>query len=454
MEIRDDVPADAMSNGPLSPLAARLRARGGLARIGRGHALTAGAISMVLRAVLLVGKFAFMVVLAGYTSPSTLGVYALLVTIVTIAIYIIGLEIHTFTAREIVSEDAAGRGAIHIQSHFITVAMIFLVAVPVVWWFTGWLGIAGKFSFALLTAIILCESFGQELGRYLMVLSRPVASNILQFLRGAAWMPAPILLLMLGGRAHAMDIILWAWLVGTIAACLFGFWHIRQYFRTRGRYRMAWLTEAFLSARHYLVVALLTQVQYYSDRFIIQRSLGEGVVGVYSFYQSFANTMVAFVQTGVVSVLLPQLLLAAKRDDVVAERKTRATMMAWAMALAVGISVTLGAGMPVLLGQLHKDAYAGSLSDFYILLVGNVILVAGLVVHLALYARRRDVDLMRVSLAFVPLGLVINIVVVPIFGITGAACTFALTALLEFVVKSRILMRTGSDASRSKEKCS
>ena len=63
--------------------------------IGQTGMVAAGATSIMLRALLLLGKFAFIVALARYTNPATVGLYALLVTIVTIAIYVIGLELHT-----------------------------------------------------------------------------------------------------------------------------------------------------------------------------------------------------------------------------------------------------------------------------------------------------------------------------------------------------------------------
>ncbi|PZU79360.1 MAG: hypothetical protein DI530_08965 [Sphingomonas sp.] len=408
-------------------------------RIGRRGMAAAGATSIVLRALLLLGKFAFIVALARYTDPATVGLYALLVTIVTIAIYVIGLEIHTFTTREIVSHDEDGRGAEHIQRHLLTVGGTFLVALPVIYGFGRFLGIAGKFDFALLGAILLCECLGQELGRYLMVMMRPVASNLLQFIRGAAWMPIPLIALLTMAPSHTIDTILWSWLVGAAAACIYGLWMIRGFLGRWQGYRLAWLGEAFLSARHYFVVALLTQVQYYSDRFIVQRTMGESSVGVYSFYQSFANTMMAFVQTGVVAVLLPRLLRAAKQDDRIVERATLKAMFVWSLALALAISIMLAGGMPFLLGQVRKAAYAGALPVFYMLLLGNLLLIAGIVVHYGLYARRRDADLMRVSLCIIPLGLLINILVIPRFGILGASITFATTALLELAIKGVLL---------------
>lgn len=416
-----------------------------IAQVGvfrRGHAAGAGLISIGLRALLLFGKFAFIVVLAKYTDTSTVGIYALLVTIVSITIYMSGLELHTFTGRELASEGGGRRGGVHIQNHLTTVVVAYVITLPIVWVFTVWLDIDGKFAFPLLSAIILFEIFGQELGRYLLMLSRPIASNVLQFLRGAAWMPIPITLFLVQDSTGAIEKVLWSWLAGSVTACMFGFWSIRGFLVPLHRFSLDWLAEAFRSSRHYFAVALLTQVQYYSDRFVVQYFMGEQHVGVLSFYQSFANTMIAFVQTGVVSIMLPRLVLAAHRDDLAAERSTRRSMFLWGGALAAGISVSLGIGMPFLLEQMNKAAYFPALPVFYILLLGNLVLVGGTVVHLSLYARRRDAELMRIALFVVPIGLMMNMVAVPLFGIAGAAVVFCAIAIMDLSAKVWTLRRT------------
>lgn len=425
----------------LAPLSRRLAALkdAGSAQ-GRQTAL-AGLISIGLRALVLLGKFAFIVALAKYTDTATVGIYALLVTTVSVAIYVIGLEIHTYTGREIVSDRADGKGAVHVQSHLLTVTAVFLIALPFIWGFTTWLGLGGRFSFLLFGIIVLLEVFGQELGRYLIMLSRPVAHNILQFIRASAWMPVPVALMVSGDGGIGIDTILWSWLGGSLAACLFGFWHVRAFLAPLHPFRLDWLGKAFLSARHYFAVALLSQVQYYSDRFVVQYFMGENAVGVLSFYQSFANTMVAFVHTGVISVMLPRLLLAAKHGDFGAEARVRRSMFGWGVALAAGISVALAIGMPFLMQQMDKAAYLPALPLFYILLFGNLLLVVGVVVHMSLYARRKDAQLMRVSLVVVPLGLLVNTAVVPIYGIFGAATVFCLVSLLDLGAKSWLLRR-------------
>lgn len=403
------------------------------------QAAYAGLVSIGLRALVLLGKFAFIVILAKATDPATLGIYALLLTVNSLAVYIIGLEIHTFTGREIAADRPGRQGAVHIQSHLVTVAGVFLLALPVIGGVAYALDLSGKFYFALFASIVLAEALSQEFGRYLLMLSRPVASNVLQFIRGAAWMPIPTVLLLLGKSSDPINLVLWNWFAGALAACLFGFWRIREYLTPLHHYRLSWLIKAFSSARYYFAVALLTQVQFYSDRFVVQFFLGESAVGILSFYQSFANTMVTFVQTGVVAVMLPRLILAADQGDVATERRIRRSMLGLSLALAGTIAVGLAIGMPFLLSEMGKGAYRSGLPIFHVLLTANIAIVAGVVVHLSLYARRRDAQLMKVSLVVAPLGLLANLLVVPLFGIAGAAWVFMIAAMVDLGIKSWLL---------------
>lgn len=404
----------------------------------RGHAATASLVSMALRALLLLGKFVFIVVLAKWTDTATVGIYALLVTISTIAVYVVGLELHTYTSREIVSDTGHG-GAAHVQHHFFALAVMYVIVLPAVFLFMKLLGISGKFSFLLFAIVLLFEVLAQELGRYLLIMQKAVRSNTLQFIRGAAWMPLAIGFILAGNASSAIDFVLLSWGAGGLASCIFGLWNTRSWLAPRQRLTIGWFPGAFGSARHYFAVALLTQVQYYSDRFIIQWILGEAQVGVLSFYQSFASTMVAFVQTGVISVLLPQLLLAAKQRDYRGEARIRREMIKWGLFLAIGISAFLAVAMPFLLRYMGNSTYLEQLPLLYMLLVGNVILVTGVVVHLSLYARRKDRQLMRISLVVIPLGLVANLAAVPAYGLMGAAVVFCLVSSLDLAAKSRLL---------------
>ncbi len=386
----------------------------------------AGGFSVLLRGLMLAGKFLFMLALARYTTPATVGVYALVVTVVTMLVYLIGAELHAYTTREVVNPDKGTEREQHIQNHGRVVLVGCLLSLPLAWLVLEWLNIRQQVSMALLTLVLFGEVLCQELGRYLLVLGRPVVSNLLQLLRGAAWMPVAILLLD-RSSLHAVDMVLASWGIGCLLAALFGLWHMRAFLRTPRSFTWAWLSNAFSSSRHYFAVALLTHVQIYADRFIIQLYLGESQVGLLAFYQSFANTVQTFVQTGVVSILMPRLLLATQRHHWPDARDISRRMLFISLALLIG--------MPEVLKMVGHAEYESLLGLFPWLLLGNLLVVAGLIPHLRLYALHRDSLLMRIFLVVVPLAVLANLLLVPRFGVHGAVAVFVGTAAIQTAIK-------------------
>ena len=375
-----------------------------------------------------------MVALARYTTPATVGVYALVVTVITMLVYLIGAELHAYTTREVVSPEGGGERGLHIQNHGRFVLAGSLLSLPLAWLVLDWLNIRQQLSMTLLMLVLFGEVLCQELSRYLLILGRPVSSSLLQLLRGAAWMPVAIGLL--NNRfLSSVNVVMASWGGGCTLAVLFGLWHLRAFLRTHHAFTWSWLRTAFGSSRHYFAVALLTQVQSYADRFIVQLYLGQSQVGLLAFYQSFANTIQTFVQTGVISILLPRLLLATQSKDWHGARSIGRRMFFTSLSIAVTISVALQVGMPVVLKMLNHPDYARLLMLFPWILLGNVLLVAGLIPHFRLYALRRDGLLMSIALCVVPFGVLANVLLVPRLGLRGAVAVFVVTSAIQTAIK-------------------
>lgn len=409
----------------------------------------AGSVSVLLRGLMLAGKFLFMLALARYTTPATVGVYALVVTVVTMLVYLVGAELHAYTTREVVNPEKGSERDLHIQNHGRFVLVGCLLSLPLAWLVLDWLNIRQQLSMILLALVLLGEVLCQELGRYLLVFGRPVTGHLLQLIRGAAWMPLAIALLYSQESVSAINSILVSWGTGCALASLFGLWHMRSFLRVRQQFSWPWVREAFKGSRHYFAVAILTHVQAYADRFIVQLQLGESQVGLLTFYQSFANTTQAFVQTGVISILMPKLLLSTQRHDWVEARSTARHMLFISLGIATAISLALLIGMPLVLRLVSHPEYEALFGVFPWLLLGNLIVIAGLIPHLRLYALHQDSMLMRIFLFVVPLGVLANLLLVPRFGAEGAIVVFVGTALLQTCIKFYFANKVSSQIAPS-----
>jgi O-antigen/teichoic acid export membrane protein len=390
----------------------------------------AGSFSVLLRGLMLVAKFLFMLALARYTTSATVGIYALVVTTFTMLVYLIGAELHQYTTREVVNSDKGVDRDMHIQNHGRFVLVAFLLSLPLAWLILDLLNIRQQVSIILLTLVLFGEVLCQELGRYLLVLGRPVISNLLQLLRSAAWMPFAILLLDNDGL-QVLNMVLAFWGGGCLLASFLGLWHLRASLRTLSPFSWVWLRHAFSKSRHYFAVALLTHIYAYADRFIVQFYLGESQVGLLAFYQSFANTVQTFAQTGVISILMPSLLIAMQRHDWPGEREISKRMLLTSLGVAAVISLALLFCMPTVLKFVGNPEYVALIGLFPWLLLGNLLIVAGLIPHLRLYALHRDSLLMRIFLFVVPIAVLANLLLVPRFGFHGVVAVFVGTAALQ-----------------------
>ena len=393
-----------------------------------------GVVSVFLRGLLLGGKFLFMLALAQQTTTSTVGKYGLVVTVVTMFVYLIGAELHAYTTREVVNPDKGVQRELHIQSHGWFVITGCLLSLPLIWLVLEWINIRKDLSMTLLALVLFGEVLCQELARYLLIFGHSIKSNLLQLLRSAAWMPFAARLIDNGSPA-TLDIVLISWAGGCFLAVLFGLWHIRSFFHTCHKLTWSWVCTAFRSSRFYFAVALLTQVQVYADRFIIQLYQGESQVGLLAFYQSFANTIQTFVQTGVIAILLPKLILATQRHEWQSATRIGQHMLFASMGFAIVISLLLLAGMPLVLKFIGHPEYESLLDICPWLLLGNLLVVAGLIPHLRLYAMRRDSLLMHIFLFVAPISVVANLLMVPRFGVQGAVMVFVCVAAMQTAIK-------------------
>lgn len=415
-------------------------------RIGSFGPAGSSLFGMLLRGLLLCGKFVFTIILARETSATIVGVYALSVAVSTIFVYLVGVELHTYATRESIASDGVAERSRHFQNHIVFVFALCALSLPLAWGTLRWLHLSQSFSFALFAMMLFGEILCQELGRYLIVLSMPVASNTLQLLRGAGWMPVAIWMLSYTSLSP-INIVLGSWCGGCVAAVLFGLWRLRDNLSSRAAISLTWLRGAFASSRFYFIVALLTQIQGYADRIVVQQYLGERRVGQLAFFQSFANTVQGFVLAGVISILLPDLLRKVRSGDEAGARTVCAKMTRNALLVGVLVSASLLIAIVPLLRFAGREEYRSALSLFPWMLLGNIFVILGQVPHYQLYAQRRDRTLMWVALVFAPVAILANVLAVSQLGLAGSVAVFVSIMLLQTATKTFIARRAWSNSS-------
>jgi O-antigen/teichoic acid export membrane protein len=403
----------------------------------------AGAISvLILRGLTLASRFLLSLLLARMLSPAEMGEYGLLTAALAFALLAIGLEFYSYTLREMVPATPAGRTRIIVGQ--ITLGAIALLVIGVLL-LTAVLG--GLFPPRLapwFLLILITEHISLEATRILVITWRPVRAYIGVFLRGGIWVYAMGVLMFTTPSTRTLETVLIWWAVGGVLSIAFSALSLLELpWRELKGYRPNWSTilAGLRVARPFLLTASGALVISYVDRFFIDSFIGREALGIYTFYSTIAIGMLSLAAS-VSHQFLPK-VIAGYATGIEAYQLILRSFFWSLLALASGTTVISGLLMEPMLKLLDLTAYAAYIWVFYAMLPGIFLRILADVPSYALYAARADNDLLLCNLGSAFISTLLNLALIPIFGIYGAALTGgvasgALLLSLAFLASRRI----------------
>lgn len=381
-----------------------------------------GLASAALRGLTLAAKLLFVVYIGKHLAVEDMAVYGLLVATVAVSVTLLGCEFNAFSQREFLARAGAARTVcIRDQLAFHLVAYLVLIpaAAPVfVLRILPW-SVAPFFY-----AIAIAEHLGQELARVLNNVRRPVLSSALFFVRSAAWGVPVVVLSWWRVEFRSLTSVLVAWTAAEAVALLLAAvvvarmdWSVARAGGVDWRWVRRGLVVAapfFLSAASYRVIEL-------ADRYIIHFLLTDEAVAVYSFYSTLANVLPAVAGAGITAVLTPRIIEAFQQDRMEEYRRYyRLLNIATVGLLAVAGPATFLL-IVALQAYLGRPEYARALGTCAVLLVSTASGILAQLPGVALYARHCDITLLKATVIGAVSNTAFNVVLIPPFGITGAA---------------------------------
>ncbi len=376
-------------------------------------------ISTGIHGLGLVLRLLFVLILARKSTPAVLGYVGLLSAIDMVAIYIAGFELHTFSTRRYARHACPSQLRIcfgaHLKIFRLSTPLAALVAMVSAWVLEIKLDGIGYACFAICAAT---GTIVQEIGRYLVLIRKPIRAITVSFLRTAGWIP--VAMMFLGGEDAAVRNILIAWASASAIAALWGLHAMRSALSRHLRMRTRYVLHALKRSLNYYAVATASVVQSNVERFVLQIMLGPTAVGVYSLFLTLANTLTAFTQAGVLNIVLPRLLVAfgglhSDRRDALREAMKRVLIVCLAMG-----TVILVMSVPIVQITQHDD-YLRFWWVLPALLVGQTILMWTQPVQLALYGAHHDRLLLGIMLTALVASLAVSAALIALAGIAGAA---------------------------------
>ena len=393
-----------------------------------------------LRLANAAAKFALALHMVRHLGLADVGIYGLLVGAGTAVPGIFGFGVNDWTARRLVGMPRA-RAIPIVVTRFALSAAIQVVLQAIGWslWAAGMVDL--PLSTALLiAAILLLEHLAVDDYYLEIARERATFANLQLFLRAGAWPPVVIVWGWIDPAARSLDVVLAGWLTGLVVM-----W-VAVAVRGLGGGRRHHLGLDF----DHLVRALRGGVPFwiadvggsgtlYLDRFIVSGFLGLETTGVYTFFWSFANVVHTLSVNGIVQPQVPRLIAAERGGDpraFVAERDRLVRESAgWAAILAFGAGVAL----PILLPWFGRPQLSENLVIFWVILAATAARIGYDGLGFVLYALHRDRTIATTALAAVVATGAVDVVMVPTFGLPGAAAAYLLVGVGLFLVRRRLV---------------
>ncbi len=384
----------------------------------------ASLFSISLRAALILLKFLFIIFYTKLSTVENVGVYALLVSSITIVVFIFGAELHSSACRDVVTEKASDKKNMMFSTHSFFACVSFIILI-FIYFIANYLGYLKTFYWLGLPVVLLCflELYSQEISRYLLMTEKPIASNVMQLIKGGGWVIPVLFLISKSSEEEHLNLVINGWLISTLASTFIGLFCLRKSLRFTLNIDITWLFIALKRARVYWFVAILAQFQMYSDRFVLNYFSGAYEVGVMSVFQNFTNVIQTFVQVGVIGIYLPKLISTYHDGNLSAYIQGIKKLVTQSSIIIIVISLALLLCIKEVLALIDKQIYFQLLDVFYLQILSTVLLTLSLLPHIVLYSIKADNTLFKIAIISLPFYLISLVILVNLYGIYGVVIT-------------------------------
>lgn len=406
--------------------------------------LKTGLANIFLRGLTLAGKFLVLLAIARYLPPDQVGVWGLMNVTITISLYFLGLDFYTFNTREILALEAPQRTPL-IRDQIIFHGLVYVIVLPALLTVFAAGVIPWKYAVWFYLLLVL-EHLSQEATRILITLSRPTLANLVVFLRSGIWTYAVIGIISAAGDARRLPVVWMGWAVGAIISIAVAAAALRRLPWEASRrvgVNWTWMRRGVVVALPFFVATLsFTGIQYV-DRYFLQLYRGEAMVGVYTFYTGIANVIQTFIFSGVIMVLYPPVIAAYQRGEF---PRYRQLMRKMTFGVAGGLIVLTTLALILIKPVLHlidQPTYEQHFSVFFIILISVGLTTLSYLPHYALYVKHRDLAIIAATVTGLIVALIANAVLVPRYGLPGAAAaTAGAVAVMALFKTAAVLSRS------------
>lgn len=395
--------------------------------------------SILTRGISIISKFLLVGYLAKILTLQDYGSYQLISYFITISTTIFGLEYYNISHREIVrATDSRGIFKEHL-GFFLTLSPLLIIVQITVFIILFPKELVTLRNISVVLFIGFCDYFSQEIFRYLMI-KKAYRKGNLQLVYKSVFLLAIVGIYMLFNDTLVFEELLFLMIFSYFLLLIFA----RSSF-IKHLYIIDWkdiktlplqkIKKIFLMVSPFIVLIFFIKGIEIFDKFIIGKVLGLEQAGIYSFLFSMASVLNVFVVSGFYIIYLPQLLEAFETG----KENFKKTFKKFTL-LTVGFSIIISLGIllisPMVFEIIGKLELLNHINLLYLLIISFILNNLSLIPHLFLYVCHKDKKITWIMGISFLLNLSLNLILIPHFGMTGAAYAFLLTYSCVLILKA------------------
>ncbi|HYE86940.1 MAG TPA: polysaccharide biosynthesis C-terminal domain-containing protein [Vicinamibacterales bacterium] len=372
------------------------------------------------------GRVGLTVILGAALTPADYGAYALVMTLGSFGVLLLGGNLYAYLHRAVPGRPAAEQLSLF-KTTFI-VEMIATASLLTLLWLSG----AVPAFLRLMNAEGYDAPFVIGLGLLLLLVALAEVTSLLQartdieaanwvdVLSQAAWVTPLAILWATGSRIDVSSVLL-AQIGGGCVALLIGFWRIglAEWWRAAPQWSQVRIALAFGAAM------MLPSLSFYglklADRFVLSAFWSLQEVGLYSFAYSFVNMLYTFSAWAIFTTLGPRIIAAHNLGDVGQRDLLQTYMLKVALVAFAAGAVVLMLVFGPLAAAIARPEYAGAAGVIPALTLAQLIIIAAYPAGNLLFMQNR----VRASAAVDVLGVVVclgaDVLLIPKWSYYGAA---------------------------------
>jgi len=335
-------------------------------------------------------RFLFIIFLAKYLSPASVGYYGLFTAAVGYSLYFVGLDFYTYATREILKSPKEQRGRL-LKSQAALSGVLYLLFFPLAFFL---LQFADWPSYLLLWffPILVLEHFNQEMNRLLITLSEQITASVIMFIRQGSWALAIVALMALESSSRQLETVMVLWAIAGVTAAATGALKLRKL--QMGGWGCppdwSWIKKGIAVSTAFLLATLALRGIQTADRYWLQALGGIEIVGAYLLFFGIAGTMMTFLDAGIFAFTYPVLIKLHQAQETDLARAKVRQMLGYTVLLCGGFALISWQLLPHLLLWIGKPVYLNAIHLYPWLLSATILNALSTVPHYGLYARGCD----------------------------------------------------------------